>query len=573
MNNFYIKNKSWLTITADLLFIASVWFISLLILDPSGNFPLNDDWSFGLTVKKLIESGDFRPLGWGAMPLLTNVLWGALFCIHDGFSFEALRLSTLTISLLGSFGLYFLIKDTNQTRWHVFISVFSLCFNPIYYALSNTFMTDVLFTSMLILSSFFLSRAITRTSTKYLLIGIVFLVLATLSRQLALSIGLAYSLSYLLKNGFSIKNIITALIPLFISAGILIIYQKWLSSTGRMPALYNVKNEQLFNYLLHPRQIIPVLTRSTFIVIHYLGLFLLPVLLYGLMVIAKTQRNLHLTLVGVVFSALLGYGYIQFGNISFMPLLGNIFIKSGIGPLTLSDTYILGINNVPSLSMVFWRNLTLLSCFGAALLTVIIFLSFVRIIKELKLNIKPNNDLILSVFFLSSGIIYLAPLLLNVFFDEDRVIIDIFDRYLIPAVPLFTASIYYFCKKYGTLSKEETNDYKIYSSVIIFLLMFFSVGATKDYLSWNKYRWQALYDLQSNIHASLEDIDGGFEFNGLYLYDSNYQPKPSLSWWWVSDDLYRVTFGAIPGYSVAKEYSYINYIPHYNRKIYILKRL
>src|SRR5712692_2220691 len=101
----------------DMLIIASLWCATLIIVNPIGNFPLNDDWSYGLTVKHFLESGDFRPTGWTGMPLLTNVLWGSLFCIARGFSFTAQRLSTLTLSLVGILGVYILMRDVGQRRW------------------------------------------------------------------------------------------------------------------------------------------------------------------------------------------------------------------------------------------------------------------------------------------------------------------------------------------------------------------------------------------------------------------------------------------------------------------------
>ena len=83
-----------------MLGIALLWCLSLLVVNSFGDFPLNDDWSFGLTVKHLVENGDFRPNGWFPMPFITNALWGSLFCIPFGFSFTALRISTITLSLI-----------------------------------------------------------------------------------------------------------------------------------------------------------------------------------------------------------------------------------------------------------------------------------------------------------------------------------------------------------------------------------------------------------------------------------------------------------------------------------------
>src|SRR6476661_2623762 len=82
----------------DMLGIASIWCISFLIVKPLGDFPLSDDWAYGLTVQRLVESGDFRPVGWIGMPFITNALWGSLFCIPFGFSFPALRISTIVLS-------------------------------------------------------------------------------------------------------------------------------------------------------------------------------------------------------------------------------------------------------------------------------------------------------------------------------------------------------------------------------------------------------------------------------------------------------------------------------------------
>ncbi len=81
------------------------------------------------------------------MPLLTHVLWGSLFCIPFGFSFTALRFSTLTLGLIGILGTYFLLREVKSDRYIAFMGAMLLASNPIYVALSNTFMTDVPFTA------------------------------------------------------------------------------------------------------------------------------------------------------------------------------------------------------------------------------------------------------------------------------------------------------------------------------------------------------------------------------------------------------------------------------------------
>jgi hypothetical protein len=79
----------------DMAFLVLIFVASIIVVNPLGNFPLNDDWSFARAVQNLVERGDWRPTGFTSMPLITQSLWGTTFCLLAGFSFNALRFSTL----------------------------------------------------------------------------------------------------------------------------------------------------------------------------------------------------------------------------------------------------------------------------------------------------------------------------------------------------------------------------------------------------------------------------------------------------------------------------------------------
>lgn len=68
----------------DLIGMAMIWIVALIMTNPTGNFPLNDDWSFALTVQQLLEQGRFEPHRWAAMPLVSNVILGWIFCAPFG---------------------------------------------------------------------------------------------------------------------------------------------------------------------------------------------------------------------------------------------------------------------------------------------------------------------------------------------------------------------------------------------------------------------------------------------------------------------------------------------------------
>jgi len=91
-------------------------------------------------------------------------------------------------------------------------------------------------------------------------------------------------------------------------------------------------------------------------------------------------------------------------------------------------------------------------------------------------------------------------------------------------------------------------------ALVVFLYSVFTVGATHDYLSWNRTRWKASDYLMSEACISHRYIDGGFEFNGWYGYDSKYKKSDGKSWWWVDKDDYVISFGPIIGYDEIKRY-------------------
>ncbi|MEO0073883.1 MAG: hypothetical protein ABIK43_04400, partial [candidate division WOR-3 bacterium] len=79
--------------------LISILFVAAITAtNPLGDFPLNDDWSYGTAVRTLLQQGRLQLHPWTSMPLLTQILWGTLFCLPKGFSFSALRISTLVLS-------------------------------------------------------------------------------------------------------------------------------------------------------------------------------------------------------------------------------------------------------------------------------------------------------------------------------------------------------------------------------------------------------------------------------------------------------------------------------------------
>ncbi len=96
-----------------IVFLASVAFIGL-----SGDFPLNDDWSFAITTRRLVASNSWAPVGWAAMTLITNALWAAPICSASSCDFVDLRFTTMLASLLLFSASYFLAGLNSKNFSH-----------------------------------------------------------------------------------------------------------------------------------------------------------------------------------------------------------------------------------------------------------------------------------------------------------------------------------------------------------------------------------------------------------------------------------------------------------------------
>jgi hypothetical protein len=90
--------------------LTAAWALAIALVHPAGNFPINDDWSYADTVRRLVQHGEWQLNPWTSMPLGTQVLWGWLFSQPAGFSFTALRISTVVLAWAATLGSYAFLR-------------------------------------------------------------------------------------------------------------------------------------------------------------------------------------------------------------------------------------------------------------------------------------------------------------------------------------------------------------------------------------------------------------------------------------------------------------------------------
>jgi len=162
----------------DACAIALAGLVALAALRPLQDVPFVDDWTYAWSVDSVLRGGGLRFLEWSLHANVVQVLWGALFCLPAGFSFSALRASTWVLSISGLVALYLLLRHLGTRRRDALIGTATLGVNPIYFALSVTFMTDVPFLALATWSMLAMALALSRGSDRWLAAAALFAGLA-----------------------------------------------------------------------------------------------------------------------------------------------------------------------------------------------------------------------------------------------------------------------------------------------------------------------------------------------------------------------------------------------------------
>ncbi|AVQ74158.1 hypothetical protein B5D77_25290 [Microcystis sp. MC19] len=530
----------------NILIIIAIWTVMVIVVNPLGNFPLNDDWVYGLAVKSILEKGDFRLPSPAHTNLFFQAFWGALFCLPFGFSFTALRFSTLTLGLIGAIGTYLLLREVNANQKISLLGALLLVVNPLYFGLANSFMTDVPFVALSVLSFYFLIRGLKRESIIEVILGLCLVYINILIRQYAIVILLSFALAYSFKQRFKIKFLFASFV--IFSSGILLhrFYQNWLDSTGRTPVIAeNVLSTQQLDFRNH----------MIMISLIYIGCFIFPLIgiffVKKLKEISRRQKTITILSISSFFVVVMGRLIWQGKT---MPLIGNVLRYFGLGPLTLRDTFLLKVN-LPSYSLglkVFWLIITAMGVLGAVLLLYYLCLAIIQTFSESEKWLKVLILSAISIYIFLFGV--KSP----------------FDRYFLFLLPLFMVLL--------VVSNNYINERDIgkkitaFALTMIFIWGGFTMAATHDYLAWNRTRWQALNDLMEQ-GVTPEYIDGGYEFNGWYLNDIKYEPQRGKSYWWVNRDDYMISSGLLKGYQEVKRYPFTRWLLLKQDNVFVLHRI
>jgi hypothetical protein len=110
---------------------------------PFAEIAIVDDWSFVKTAQLLAQTGHMIYNGWSIPILGWQAYLGALFIKLFGFSFTAVRLSTVVESMATAFLLHRTFVRAGVNSWNATLATMTFVLSPLYFPLQFTFMTDV----------------------------------------------------------------------------------------------------------------------------------------------------------------------------------------------------------------------------------------------------------------------------------------------------------------------------------------------------------------------------------------------------------------------------------------------
>lgn len=501
-------------IPVGLATLCVLWLALALLVDPRGDFPLNDDWRFGEPIRALLDGRGFRLHPDTPMTFIGQLVLALPFAAVTGFSYTATRLSTLAFSVLALLLTYRLLRELDVPNRVALLGVAALALNPTYFLLSYTTMTDVPFAAVSTWAMLAYVRALRAPSWRAAIIAAALTVAATLIRQIALFPALAFAIVAVTRPAGA-RRLTSAAAALPLAAGALALgaYTAALALTGTRPDNFTQHAGFAFALLGPDRlSVSKGIALRALMALAYLGLFALPVLV----ACARLARGRNVTraVIAIACAAAFATG-------REMPWSAATFYDFGLGPLTLPDAAV-GYTPAPAAPQWLWAIITICAVAGGVTVAAIAaspLKAWLRSRQAADASHDPAPALLAA-----SLVIYGAPLVLTGFYD----------RYLLAALPWAFALI---AAATPPHRDPAARPRQAIAWALVATIGFFAVAGTRDYLAWNRARWQGIDYLMRDLGVAPLAIDGGYEFNG---------PRRPIAEWERAKAPYRIAMTPLP---------------------------
>ncbi|NLO91347.1 MAG: hypothetical protein GX410_05080 [Elusimicrobia bacterium] len=462
---FVRRNWGWL----------GFFLCAAVIISPFGEFPLNDDWAYALSVKHLLSDHVLIIPDMATASLVWQTLWGGFWSLLLGQSYAALRISTLAAALLAAvcFGG---ITGGRKGGWPALLAPeFLLLSTPFFMMLSFTFMTDVHYIAWMLLAAALYLRALENDDAKTWLLASLAAALAYLTRQIAVAVLITIFASLLVRGQLSAKRLTLAFaLPLAAMAA----HYYWFNIIhgGNWASNYYL-SEGLASFLSKPANYPEMLCRAAATAL-YCALFALP----AAILLPRTAFSRKDAAILLPVLALIALFTLYKGLPPYYP---NLITLHGFG------INLVGAKSGGMLECGILRWLAL----AAAAYSLSKFL----LNRLLFIDRRAAALLLLSALHLALSV----------------TLKNFYDRYILAAsVPFMAAALIAAKNCAGSRLRDRA------SAGAAFALALFAFAGTWDYMNWNRAKNSAA---RVGIEAGLrpEQINNGFDWYASALYEPN----------------------------------------------------
>ncbi len=562
-----------------ILTILTIYLACIIIADPRGEFPLNDDWSYARSAFALGSGHGLKVDQWAAPSLVGQALYGGLLTKLLSPSFLVLRASTVLLSSCTLLLLWGILLRMGVRKGLASIILLAWAFNPLQFNLSFTYMTEIPFIFFIALALYLYIIHLDNGNLRFLLLSAAALGYAFLIRQTALLFIVALACSVLLDAQKGVWKRSRQMLAAAGIAGIFVAgYYLWVHFGGGTTAAVHRKFQLLRH--LETRQLVG----NGYGTLFYLAFMLLPVLIYLIPRANRRMRASHRiprTVIPVAWCGIVVIGiwwfhahasafeYLPSASYhSRMPYLLNVLYDSGLGPVTLDPTYF-GALPTPSYPRV-WYAITAIVAAGAVFgATLCVF--WVMRLREAPLfqNQKPLLVFAgLSFLGLAAFEIVFSHLQEGGLFDRHLLVVS-FPLYLL--IGLFSKSASIPESPPAAFSRSR-RSFLIPAGITVLVAAAFCVAATHDYMEWNRIRWEMGRELLAQGVDPLA-IVGGFEFNAWNNYDAfvaRGQITQTSHWWYDRRD-YVISMAPQEGYDVRGGRAFFSWLHQQPVYLYLLQ--
>lgn len=538
------------------LLLGLIWLLVRTVIDPMGEFTINDDWAYTHNTHALSEEGIYSFSYWPAMTLVAQTWWGVLFSKLFGFSLFNLRMATMTMGIIGSLFFFALLKRETDNAKLSFLMTVALVANPFFMSLSFTYMTEVYYLTFAGISFYFFSRVLRNERWSDWIFILIFVVLTVLVRQTGLIFSIAFAIAYLLAKPVNLRRVLLSIFPLASAFVTLQVYKHLrlevdptLGSLSEVGDLFRAISDISWAFIVE----------RVGLIFLYLGLMLTPVsvLLFSRLREPLSKKKvvyIMLVLVPILICMFITWPLFPSGN-----MLGNF----ELGPKLLKDITIFETNVATPLPDVIWQVVRLIS-----VVSVSVFIYSLYSVFESKKNEGTVWNKWLSAirkrpFAFMLSLIFAAQciyIVINPIF---------FDRYVLPMI--FSGLLLI-----GVMFQRASKINWRVSVGLVSVFLIVSSLLTRDLMSWYSARLTATNYLQFDMGVTSEEMDGGLEFNAYHkVYGFNPEPIKTTdkSWWFVKDDQYLITCGEFEGYRKVKGFPTNQWISTGADSVYIMEKI